>query len=382
MLVDEIPTPALTVDYPTLLKNVESMAAYFAGRKAKLRPHFKAHKCLRIAELQLRQPDTIGLTCATVRELEILVEAGFEDILLANEVSGFDKARRIAAAARRASVTVAVDSDRQVDLLEQACSSAGSHCKVLVDVNVGMPRCGVRPEDAPRLAKLVERSEHLEFDGLMGYEGHCVLVEDRQSRTKATQAAMERLMAAKEAVESEGLEVRTVSAGGTGTYDITGNFEGVTEIQAGSYVLMDDAYAKLDLAFERGLYLLCTVISRPSEALAVADGGLKALSTDHGMPTVVDSPGSTVLFLSDEHASISVGAQSAEGADTVLAEGSKVRLSVAHIDPTINMHDELWITEDGEVVDVWPVVARGYASRAAVAGVSQAWKEGTDGVAS
>lgn len=355
---DEIPTPALVVDASVLESNIEKMAAYFADRRADLRPHFKAHKCLRIAELQLRHPATIGLTCATVRELEVLADAGVGDVLVANEIATQDKASRLASVASRISVTVAVDSPRQVDLLEEACSAAGSTCGVLVDINVGMPRCGIRPQEAPGLANLVEEAEHLRFEGLMGYEGHCVLIEDRERRRDAALQAMERLFEARDAVETAGLQVRTLSAGGTGTYDITGDMEGITEVQAGSYVLMDDAYAKLGLGFDKGLFLLCTIVSRPSPALAVADGGLKALSTDHGMPTVLEVPDASVLFLSDEHASIHTAA-----ASDSLEEGSKIHLTVTHIDPTINMHDELWVLRDGEVTDIWPVSARGYATK-------------------
>lgn len=359
---DEIPTPALVIDASLLEANIKRMAAYFADRKANLRPHFKAHKCLRIADLQLREPATVGLTCATIRELEVLAGAGFGDVLVANEIADPDRADRLASVARRISVSVAVDSARQIDLLERACARAGTSCGVLVDVNVGMPRCGVQPHDAPELAKLVGAASHLRFEGLMGYEGHCVLLEDRQSRTNAALRAMERLLEAKDLIESAGGEVQTLSAGGTGTYDITGNVDGITEIQAGSYVLMDDAYAKLDLEFDQGIFLLCTVISRSSPALGVADGGLKALSTDHGMPSVVEAPDARVLFLSDEHATIQTG-----GGSAALEEGSKIHLTVAHIDPTINMHDELWVLRDDEVVDVWPVSARGYVTRSGTA---------------
>jgi D-serine deaminase-like pyridoxal phosphate-dependent protein len=355
--IDEIPTPALVIDRSVLESNIEGMAAYFADRKANLRPHFKAHKCIEIAKLQLQQPATIGLTCATVRELELLADAGFDDVLLANELATPDKMERVAKVAREITVTVAVDSERQVAMLDSACERIGSTCGVLVDINVGMPRCGVQPTDAPRLAKLVDKAPRLRFEGLMGYEGHCVLIEDRQTRRDAAVRAVERLLEARDAVESEGIEVSTLSAGGTGTYDITSNMDGITEIQAGSYVLMDDAYAKLELGFERGLFLLCSVISKSSPVLAVADGGLKALSTDHGMPSVVEAPDAKVLFLSDEHATIQTG-----GGSAALEEGSKIHLSVTHIDPTINMHDEIWVLRDGEVVDIWPVSARGYGT--------------------
>jgi len=391
MRIADVPTPALVVNLAALRYNVEKMAAYFSTRPQKLRPHFKAHKCLEIAELQLAAGSAVGLTCATVYEAEVLAEAGYGDILLANEVASQDKAARLASLAAKSKITVAVDSGRQIELLEAACRTEGSRLGVLVDINVGLPRCGAPPQKAVELARAVGASDCLELEGIMGYEGHCVLIADRKSREAAARASVEILLEAKNSIEKEVGECRVVSAGGTGTYDITGDVPGVTEIQAGSYVLMDDEYAKLDLGFVQGLFLLTTVISSGSPNLAVADGGLKALSTDHGLPRVAGAPSAKVLFLSDEHATISTvgcsterpqeGQGHQEKSDGTEAdhhppewisnppveprfeEGSKLLLSVTHIDPTINMHDRLVVVEGEEVVDIWPVAARGWGAR-------------------
>lgn len=388
MNLRELPTPALVIDFNVLRYNVDRMAKHFASVPAKLRPHFKAHKCIEIARLQRDTDSVVGFTCATVDEVEVLSEAGFDDLLLANEVASEDKARRLAEVGRGRRVIAAVDSQRQVELLERACRGAGSELGVVVDVNVGLPRCGVEPERSAALANRVASSDHLCFEGLMGYEGHCVLIEDRAARERCARSSMERLLRAVELVNEEGLEARIVSAGGTGTYDITGTLEGITEVQAGSYVLMDDAYAKLGLGFERGLFVLATVISRASSSIAVADAGLKALSTDHGLPEVVGCRGAKVLFLSDEHATIAVGSGTAAPTSDAevpdrdaptpgirtwnarppvaptFEEGSLLLLSVPHIDPTINMHSTLFVVEGEEVVDSWPVAARGYRHQA------------------
>ncbi len=145
-----------------------------------------------------------------------------------------------------------------------------------------------------------------------------------------------------------------VSAGGTGTYDITGRVAGITEIQAGSYVLMDTAYAKLDIPFEQAFSVLGTVVSRPKPGLCVTDGGHKACTQDHGNPGVRDVEGASVLFLSDEHATISIPAESK------VRVGDRIQLWPSHIDPTINLHDVFYVLDGETVVDIWPIAARGY----------------------
>jgi D-serine deaminase-like pyridoxal phosphate-dependent protein len=196
----------------------------------------------------------------------------------------------------------------------------------------------------------------------MGYEGHAVGLEDRASRETSAHSAIERLLASVRAIREAGLPCEIVSAGGTGTYDITGRMEGITEIQAGSYVLMDTAYAKLGLPFERALSLLGTVLSRPSAGMCVADCGHKSCTMDHGNPAVKGIEGASVVVLADEHAIISLPPASR------IEPGDRIELWPSHIDPTINLHDVLYAAEGETVVDVWPVTARGYAEQRAPGG--------------
>jgi D-serine deaminase-like pyridoxal phosphate-dependent protein len=193
----------------------------------------------------------------------------------------------------------------------------------------------------------------------MGYEGHVVGIPDREKRAAGASGAMERLTAAISGIRDAGLPCAIVSAGGTGTFDITGRTDGITEIQAGSYVLMDTAYAKLDIPFEHAMWVLGTIISRPSPSLIVADSGHKACTEDHGNPDVRDVEGANLLFLSDEHASIIVPP------DCPLQIGDRVQLVPSHIDPTINLHDVIYAVEGERVVDVWAISARGYAEQRA-----------------
>jgi D-serine deaminase-like pyridoxal phosphate-dependent protein len=355
--VTEIPTPALIVDAAVMQANIERMAEFFREGDCKLRPHFKAHKTPEIARRQLAAGSCTGLTCATVAEAEVVADF-CDDILIANEVIGADKTARVAAiAARGVDMKIAVDSSEGLATAAGAAVAAGTEIGVLVDVNVGMPRCGVQPEEAADLAARVAETPGVRLRGLMGYEGHAVGIAERDKREHVTRVAMDRLLSAVSAVRDAGLPCEIVSAGGTGSFDITGRIEGVTEIQAGSYVLMDTAYAKLDVPFHRAFWVLGTVISRPAPGLCVTDSGHKACTMDHGDPDVEGVEGASVLFLSDEHASITLPAESA------IAVGDRMRLVPSHIDPTINLHDVIYALEGDRVTGVWPISARGYAEQ-------------------
>ncbi len=357
----DIPTPALVVDVPAMERNIRRMAEFFAAGPCRLRPHFKAHKTPEIARRQLAAGSCSGLTCATVAEAEVAA-AFCDDILIANQVIGRDKASRVAALARRIDIKVAVDSAAGLEQMAAAAQEAGSRVGVLVDVNVGMLRCGVAPGlELVDLARRASASGGLRLRGAMGYEGHAVGIEDRAEREGRTRKAMERLLAAVQMLRDGGLPGDIVSAGGTGTYDITGRIPGITEVQAGSYVLMDTAYAKLDIPFEKAVYILGTVLSRPAPGLCVTDSGHKACTEDHGNPSVKDIAGASVLFLSDEHATIGIPPESP------LGPGDRIGLWPSHIDPTINLHDALYAVDGESVVGVWPVSARGYAEQRAAA---------------
>ncbi|HET9476263.1 MAG TPA: alanine racemase [Dehalococcoidia bacterium] len=353
--LSEIPTPALIIDLPAMDRNIRRMAEFFADGPCKVRPHFKAHKTPEIARRQLAAGSCTGLTCATVGEAEIAA-AFCDDILIANEIIGTEKCARVAALAGSIDLKIAVDSEAGLREMAAAATSAGTTVGVLVDVDVGLPRCGIAPgEPALALARLLASTSGVELRGLMGYEGHVVGIPDRDERTAGAAAAMEKLTTTALLLRDAGLSCEIVSAGGTGTYDITGRTEGVTEIQAGSYVLMDTAYAKLDIPFEQAFSVLGTVISRPRSGLCVTDSGHKACTEDHGNPDVRDLPGASVLFLSDEHATISVPA------DSIIKVGDHIRLWPSHIDPTINLHDVFYVQDGDTVVDAWPVAARGYS---------------------
>lgn len=328
MDLEELQTPALVVDAKALEHNLALMSSALPGSKS--RPHVKAHKCTALAKRQYAAGHR-AFTCATLREMEGMAAAGLgEDLLLANEVLD---ARRLGRVDAR--VTVAVDSEETI-----AAAAVAGVREVLVDVNVGLPRCGCAPEAAAGLADYA-RSEGLEVRGVMGYEGHVVGLPDRKVREEMTEASMEILLKAHAEVGGE-----VISAGGTGTYDIN---VWATEIQAGSYVLMDSTYSKLDLPFRQALSVVATVISVSSN-YAVADCGLKALGMDHGNPEIEE--GHQVWFVSDEHLTFAPASP--------VAVGDLISVTPAHVDPTVAYHERLFLARGEEVVDSWPVDLRGW----------------------
>ena len=327
MRIHELQTPVLAVDADVLEYNLSAMARALPGLR--LRPHVKAHKCTALAVRQAAHGHTT-FTCATISEMEGLARAGLgSDLLLANEVLD---ASRLGAIDGR--VSVAVDSEATI-----RAAAVGGVREVLIDVNVGLPRCGCEPTRAGRLADAARR-HGLEVRGVMGYEGHAMLVESREAREAAVAASMELLRVAHADVGGE-----VISAGGTGSYDCN-TF--ASEIQAGSYALMDTAYTKLDLPFRPALFLVARVIS-VSREYAVADCGLKALGMDHGNPTV---DGGSVWFCSDEHLTFAP--------HETLAVGDRVRVWPAHVDPTVAYHERIRVVSGEDVVDSWPVDLRGW----------------------
>ena len=352
--VADIPTPALVIDVAVMERNIRRMAEFFAAGPCQLRPHFKAHKTPEIAGRQLAAGSCTGLTCATVSEAEVAADLCC-DILIANEPVGPGKCERVATLARRVQVTIAVDSAAGLAAIDVAGRHAGVTVGVLVDIDVGQTRCGVTPgSEALSLARRTASAKGVALRGLMGYEGHLVSLGDRAEREARTRLAMAGLVETARMFRANGLPCDVVSAGGTGTYDISGRIDGITEIQAGSYVLMDTDYGRLDVPFEQAFWVLGTVISRPDPGRCVADCGHKSTTKNHGHPVVRDLDGASVVSLNDEHVIISVPPECR------INIGDRVYLRPSHIDPTINLHDVFYALDGSRVIGVWPIAARGY----------------------
>ena len=347
-----LPTPCLVVDIAAADRNIQLAARYFADRSVKLRPHFKAHKCTELLRRQLAAGSCVGVTCATAWEATVLAAGGFDDILVANQVVDPPGLEQLARAARVARVAVSVDDLAHVNLLSRTATAYGVRLGVIIEVDVGAERCGLKPGDAQlvQIAERVSADRSLSFLGLLGYEGHAVLKEERAERRNLVQRAAMILRDERERLRSAGFDCTIVSGGGTGTFDLATEAGALTEVEAGSYVLMDARYSRLDLPFESALYCCATVISHTRAERAVLNAGLKALSAEYGMATATRA-GLTMLRLADEHAVIAVEP------GTALEVGESVLLIPAHIDPTINLHDVLFAW-DGDRFVTWQVDGR------------------------
>ena len=364
--LSEIDTPALIIDLDAFERNLDTMAAAVGKLGVRLRPHAKTHKSPLIAAKQIAR-GAVGMCCQKVAEAEVLVAGGVSDVLVSNEVVGLRKLERLAALARHARISVCVDDSIMVEQLALAAERAGVQIEVLVEIDVGAGRCGVRPGPAAvGLARQVAVSRFLSFGGLQAYHGaaqHLRTPDERRAAiTGAANATSETLRALKDA----GFQCRTIGGAGTGTFEIEGASGIWNELQAGSYIFMDADYAKnvADGArnaspFEHALFVVATVMSTASGERAVIDAGHKALSNDSGFPAVLGRPDLRYHRPSDEHGVLDFGSASSR-----LALGDKVTLIPGHCDPTVNLYD--WYvgvrgfhTPNARVEALWPVAARG-----------------------
>jgi 3-hydroxy-D-aspartate aldolase len=363
--LQDVDTPALIIDLEAFEHNLERMADQLAGTDVRLRAHAKTHKCAVIAHLQAAR-GAIGQCCQKVGEAEALAWAGISNILVSNEVVGRSKLLRLAALNRIAQVSVCVDDAAQIEAISAAAAEIGARIEILVEIDVGMGRCGVSPgADAVDLSRQIARSKHLIFGGLQAYHGRAQHIRDYSERRLAIQRAIETTQSTVDALRQAGLACRIVGGGGTGTFELEIASGVYNEIQAGSYVFMDADYSRnLDASnapiclFRQSLFVLSTVMSRVAPGRAVLDAGLKSVAVDSGMPLVWDAhgprPGTTYVSASDEHGKLSLDEQAA-----ALELGEQVWLVPGHCDPTVNLHDWYVGVRAGRVEQLWPISARG-----------------------
>ena len=261
MTLREIDTPALLLDLDVMERNLAKMARFFSAGPTRLRPHYKNHKCPALARRQM-DAGAIGMTCATLAEAEALVSNGFTDILISSELAGDRKIGRFIDLARQVDIKAVVDNPRAVAALGAAGRAKGCRLGVLVNVNVGQNRTGIAPgEPVLNLARKV-LAEGLWLRGLMGYEGHVAHQVEGAQKESAYDLAMGTVMKCRRLLEENGIPIEIVSTGGTGTHHLTPKFPGITEFQAGSYLVMDTEYTSTCKDFELALTVLGTVISK------------------------------------------------------------------------------------------------------------------------
>jgi 3-hydroxy-D-aspartate aldolase len=354
--IDEVDTPALLIDLDAFEGNLDRMAALAREAGVKLRPHAKTHKSPVIARLQMAR-GAVGQCVQKVAEAEILAWGGVGDILVSNEVAGSRKLARFAALSRISTAAICVDSEAGVAALEAAAEDAGLRLTALIEIDVGMDRCGIPPGPAViALAQRIAASRWLRFGGLQAYQGgaqHQRTPDQRRASIAHAVAVAGETVAD---LNDVGLNCPIVGGAGTGTFALEAASGVYTELQVGSYVFMDADYARNEQAppFAQSLFVLTTVMSAPRRDLAVVDAGLKALAFDSGPPVVWNRPGVTYAGASDEHGKLVVS----EGAEPPRF-GERLRLQPGHCDPTVDRYDWYVGCRGDRVECLWPVAARG-----------------------
>ncbi|MFI5282516.1 MAG: alanine racemase [Candidatus Dormibacterales bacterium] len=346
----ELVTPALVLDLPAARRNIAKMAGRLKTMPAKIRPHIKVHKSPELAKLQV-EAGAIGISTATVWEAVVMVRRGLDSIFVVNTIAGREKIAALAEIARGKDVMVAVDDADNAAEIAEAARAAGSEVGVLIEVDTGMDRAGVdTPEQAAALARRVAGVKGLRFLGLTGYEGHCSLTPERELRASRQKTAMEMLVEAADRIIAAGIPCPILSAGGTATWDWTATTPRLTEIQAGSYAVMDNFHAPMAGDFEKALSVMATVISRPPERV-ILDAGNKSL----GAPALTSIKGHDLQpFRFDEEHGLF-----ATTPDHPLHVGDVVELVPGYAPATVNWYDAFHVVDGDRVIDIWPVIPRG-----------------------
>jgi D-serine deaminase-like pyridoxal phosphate-dependent protein len=351
---DELDTPALWVDLDKMERNIKRLATYFKEAGIAWRPHTKgikvpaiAHKCI--------QAGAIGVTCAKLGEAEVMAAAGIQDILVANQVVGKQKVTRLVNLRQHADVMVAVDSMENAQEISRAATAFGVVVRVLVEVNSGMNRCGTEPgQPTVDLAMRVASLPGIHLAGLMAWEGHVVAMEDQEEKRRVCTESVKKLTDSADLCRKAGLRIDIVSCGGSGSYQITSHLPGVTESQTGGAVFTDVTYRKWGVPLEPSLFVLTTIVSRPSPTRAVCDAGHKTVDYQVACPEVVGYKGLSVTHPSAEH-----GTMDLPGEQVPFKVGDKIDLMVSYGDWTVYKHDYLYGVRRGIVEAEWPIWGRG-----------------------
>jgi D-serine deaminase-like pyridoxal phosphate-dependent protein len=361
-LKSSLPTPALVIDLDALERNLDRMSAVFSARKAGLRPHAKTHKSPIVARLQLAR-GALGVCVAKLSEAEVMVDAGIDEVLITTAVVDVPRLERLAdLAARAPGLMIVTDHAANIDRLAEASASRRTRVKVLVDLDCGSNRTGVAPgAGACDLARRIARHPGLELKGFQAFASNVMHLTGPARRARAHAEILASVLETRRMAEREGLEVEIVSVGGTGTYATDADAEGVTEVQAGSYVFMDVMYRAIGGAagpvfddFDPALFVLCTAISQPVPGRITVDAGYKASATDHQPPEPWGIGDVTYQWAGDEHGILHLRNPSRE-----IRIGDTIELLPGHCDPTVNLYDRYYVCRGDHVVDVWPVAARG-----------------------
>jgi D-serine deaminase-like pyridoxal phosphate-dependent protein len=342
-------TPVLLADLDVLESNLARMTEFFASKPAKLRPHFKNHRVLPWALRQI-EAGAIGVACSCLTHADRLAHVGIKNILLTNEIVGKNPLKQWAELSREATVMAAVDHPKVIDDMARIGRDTGTVLNVLVEVDLGLKRCGAAPGEAAAALARRAVSGGLRFRGVMGYEGHLMLLPPGPEKDLAVTQALEALVGSKNRIEQLGIPVEIVSCGGTGDYTISGTYPGVTENQAGSFLLMDTGYAPFAPDFQPALSVLTTVVSKTNGERIVVDAGVKAISGERGLPSVKGMPGLHLRALHAEHAPIDLVEPCVP-----VEVGDKIELAVRYHDGTVHLHRQMCGIRKGIVEEVFTI---------------------------
>ncbi len=360
--IAELDTPALIVDLDAFEANLDHMRDYVERAGVRLRAHAKTHKSVDVAKLQITRGGACGVCVQKTAEAEALVAGGITDVMISNQVTAPAKVARVAALTEKARVLICVDDSDNIAALSRVMSDRSVSLEVLVEIDVGNGRCGVKPgADAVILAKQIAAADGLRFVGLQAYQGHAQHIYDHAERKAAVDAVIAQTTQTVEMLKEAGLACDIVAGAGTGTHPFEAGSGVYNELQCGSYVFMDTDYGRVrqkddtPLPFQNALFVLTSIMSVAGDGRAVCDAGHKAASIDCGLSLVSGREDLIYNDASDEHGVIKDPANS-------LHLNDQLWLIPGHCDPTVNLHDQIIAVRKGKVEEVWPVSARGMGS--------------------
>ncbi len=350
----ELDTPFLWVDVDALAQNIAQMATFFRAAGVNWRPHIKGNKTPAIAHMLL-DAGAIGLTCAKLGEAEVMAAEGVQDMLIVNQIVGRRKYARLADLCRSADVKIAVDSTVTLDDLNAAAEARDVTIGVVIEVNTGMNRAGVEPgEPVVELARAIQARTNVQLRGLMTWEAHALGIEDETSKRQTIAEAIGQLTDSADRCRQAGFPIEIISCGGSGTYVITSNEPGITEIQAGGAIFRDMTYAAWNVPTRHALFVHSVVTSHPVPNRIIIDAGFKALPRSRHMPQSIGFDGVAEMFMSAEHGIITLDHDNEE-----IEVGDRFDFIPAYGDTTVFLHDNMYALRNDVVEAVWPISARG-----------------------
>lgn len=351
----KIDTPALVINLNLLNHNIKTLHSFFKNQKCKVRPFVSTHMCPSIAHKQIAAGNTSGISVSSLSQANLFAEYGFGDIFITNKIVSSEKIKKLCSLAKKINLAISVDSLNNIKDLSEAAKFNKLTLNVAIDINHGLGYCGVAPgSPAVELAKTIESTKNLRFIGLTSYE-NVLFFKDREELIKKSHEHAQQILDTRERIERLGLKIQTIMIGSTHNYDIVGKMSGVTEVPAGSYVLMDSNYIKYKEEFSPAARILATVTSRPEPSIAILDTGQKTVNVDSGLPITDIMSNMSVNALHAEHTILEL--EGLSGQDLKLKD--KVWLIPSDITLSASLNDYFRVEKNGKLEAMWNISARG-----------------------